>query len=655
PGIISSSFFTSLSKGYAAGLSGNMYKTIDGGTTWGTVASGTSALQTVEFTSTTDGVVCSQTGNIRRTTTSGGSWTAVTSGTSYALAGMDFYDANNGVIVGGSAPLDSGIILTTANSGVSWTIYNPNSSRLTKVDFYDANTGYAVGLDGTILKWSVPLPPAAPDASFTTSAPGCLGQTVNCYSVMAGTPGVTHSWNFGLSATPATSTATNPTGVTYSTYGAKMVTHIVTTSLGSDTVTNVITINPSPISSFSSTAPACPGATVNFSNTGTTGSGVTYSWDFGSGSSPLNSTSQFPTGIIYNSSGIKAVTISVTNQFGCTTSTTQNITINVAPLANAGMDSMICTGNSVQIGSPAIVGCSYSWSPSTALSNLSISNPVASPAAPNTQYVVTVTNTTTGCSNRDTVSISVIPPMSANAGADAEICKGDSVQIGTGAITGQIYSWSPGATLSDSAIASPQASPAVTTTYTLTVSGNGCSSATDLVTIVVHPKPVANAGADDTIAVGTSIQLNASGGEQYSWSPATGLDNPSIYNPIASPVVNSYYTVTVTNAYGCKSSDNLTILVFNSNFWVPTAFTPDGNGVDDIFYVRGEGIKNLEFTVFNRWGEQIFLSRDLNVGWDGTRQTTGEKLPEGAYVYQVKGINPDGTQLYAKGMINLIR
>ena len=136
---------------------------------------------------------------------------------------MDFYDANNGVIVGGNVPLNTGTILTTNNSGVTWTVSTPGSSRLIRVDFYDATVGYAVGLNGTILKWSIPV---APDASFSTSSPGCVSQAVSFYTVMAAVTGVTHSWDFGLGATPATSSAVNPPAITYSSTGAKLVKHV---------------------------------------------------------------------------------------------------------------------------------------------------------------------------------------------------------------------------------------------------------------------------------------------------------------------------------------------------------------------------------------------------------------------------------------------
>ncbi len=652
---LNSVYFTTPTIGYAAGASGTIIRTNTSGATWVPLTSGVGTnLGVIQFTSTTDGIVGGDGGVIRQTITSGATWGAVTSGTPDNLTGMDFYDASNGFMVGGDVPLNTGNILRTTDGGNSWTSFLPGSSRLTKTDFYDINLGYAVGLDGTILQYTVPLPPAAADATFSSTTPGCMGQYQNFYSVMYGTPGVTNSWDFGVGAAPATSNLYNPSGILYSVPGAKLVTHIATTALGSDTITTLITINPAAIASFSSTAPVCPGTGVDFSNTGSTGPGITYSWDFG-GASPNLSTVENPSGIVYSSGGTKSISYTVTNQYGCSTTAIQTISINALPTANAGMDSTICNNTTVSIGDTTMAGVTYSWSPSSTLSSASISNPIASPIAATSQYVLTVTNTTTGCSNKDTVTISMLSPLFANAGSDGEICKNDSIQLGTGMILGQTYTWSPSAGLNDTTLSNPMSIPASTITYTLTVNGNGCAPAMDEVTITVNSSPTVSAGIDDTTTTGASIQLNATGGILYSWSPSITLDNAGIYNPIASPTATTTYTVTVTDLNGCKKSDAVLITVIDPAFWVPTAFSPNDDGSSDVFYVRGEGILDFEFSIYNRWGERIFLTKDFYTGWDGTRQSNGDKLPEGAYVYNIRGTLSNGAPVDEKGMINLIR
>jgi gliding motility-associated-like protein len=99
----------------------------------------------------------------------------------------------------------------------------------------------------------------------------------------------------------------------------------------------------------------------------------------------------------------------------------------------------------------------------------------------------------------------------------------------------------------------------------------------------------------------------------------------------------------------------MTVYVIAPNFWVPTAFTPNGDGQNDVFFVHGEGISNFELGVYNRWGEIVFTTKDLLTGWNGKRQLGGEDLPEGAYVYYVKGKLSNGTVINNTGIVNLIR
>ena len=493
-----------------------------------------------------------------------------------------------------------------------------------------------------------------PDARFTSSEPGCLGQLENFYSVITQTLAITHSWNFGNGASPATSNQKDPVGIVYSSSGAKLVTHIVSNGTISDTVTNVITINPTPTASFTSTAPVCRDAAVSYTNTGSSGIGYFYSWDLGSDALQVQSTAQHPVGIVYSSSGTKTITQYITNQFGCVTINTQTISINALPVAFAGKDTTICPNTSVQIGSSSVVGNTYSWFPSSSLNNTNSANPVASPVAPVTEYIVTVTNAS-ACKSSDTISVTMLAPLIANAGNDGAICLGDNIQIGAALVNGQNYSWLPVSGLSNSSIANPIAMPSVTTTYTVSVTRVHCMIINDEVTVMVHPLPLVNAGMDDTITNGSTAQLVASGAMQYVWSPAALLDNAGIYNPVASPSITYDLSVKGTDVYGCSNTDTVRITVLEPEAWLPNAFTPGNNGKNDVFYVRGKGIANFEFVIFNRWGEQLFYSKEMTIGWDGTKQTTGEILPEGAYVYNVKGILTNGEKLNLKGLVNLIR
>lgn len=492
----------------------------------------------------------------------------------------------------------------------------------------------------------------SPVASFSSNAPMCTGDTVNFQNT--GTSSATYAWTFGSGSVPSTSTTQSPTGVIYNTSGIKTVTLITTLGGCTDTSVQTILINQTPNVSFTSTAPQCVGNAVNFSNTGSTGGNWTFSWSFGAGATPAASSSENPNGVMYATAGTKTVTLTISDGT-CSNTTTQTININALPTANAGADTVICNNTSVQIGSASVAGYTYNWFPSSTLNNSAIADPIASPIAPSTIYIVTVTETATGCMNTDSVVVNMLAPLNADAGNDVEICRYDSIQIGAALVTGQNYAWSPSAGLNSTVTPNPVCSPSVTTTYTLSVTGPGCGPVMDEVTVTVHPLPIADAGPNDTITVGSSTQLTATGGIQYTWTPSTGLSNVSIYNPIANPTVTTTYYVTVTDVFGCVNIDSMTVTVIEPNFWLPTAFTPNGDQQNDVLYAHGEGIDNFELGVYNRWGELIWSTKDIMVGWDGRRQIGGQELPEGAYVYYVKGDLSDGTVIDKSGLINLIR
>ncbi len=493
-----------------------------------------------------------------------------------------------------------------------------------------------------------------PVVNFVSTAPQCTGLNVDYTNL--GQSGLNYSWNFGSGATPATSVAENPAGIIYSTSGTKQIQLIISDGVCSDSISNTITIHQTPTVSFSSTAPQCMNSAIDFTNTGTTGNNWSYSWDFGQSASPVGSTSENPVNILYTSGGSKVVTLTVSDQH-CTETDTASIFIYDLPVAYAGEDTTICPNGTVQIGTSNVAGYSYSWFPSNPLvmDDPSVSNPIVSPVASISNFTVTVIDATTGCENLDSVSVTMLSPVVANAGVDEEICRNESIQIGAGLIEGQFYSWSPSLFVSDTSASNPIVTPDSTTTYVLTVWNDyNCPSESDEVTIIVHQLPDAYAGEDDTITVGESTQLIATGGVQYQWYPIVGLTSSGIYNPLASPEVTTTYVVEVIDIYGCINYDSVNIEVLIPSYWTPTAFTPDASS-NKVFYVRGEGIQDFEFRIYNRYGEILFYTSDLKTGWDGRRQVTGEDLPEGSYVYDIQGTLSDGTPVHDSGLINLLR
>ncbi|MBK6273889.1 MAG: proprotein convertase P-domain-containing protein [Saprospirales bacterium] len=249
---------------------------------------------------------------------------------------------------------------------------------------------------------------------------------------------------------------------------------------------------------------------------------------------------------------------------------TVKITVNSLPTANAGADqTLTCSQPSFVIGSPAIAGNTYSWSPSLGLSNASIAQPTVT--APGT-YTVTVTNTATTCFATDAVTISQSATLPvANAGADKTLtCTATSFVIGSATIAGNTYSWSPSLGLSNASIAQPTVTAPGTYTVTVTNTATSCS-ATDAVTISQNiTPPVANAGADQTLTCATTsfvIGSAAVAGNTYAWSPSLGLSNAGIAQPTAT--APGTYTVTVTNtANGCTAND---AVIISQNITPPTA------------------------------------------------------------------------------------
>jgi gliding motility-associated-like protein len=171
---------------------------------------------------------------------------------------------------------------------------------------------------------------------------------------------------------------------------------------------------------------------------------------------------------------------------------------------------------------------------------------------------------------------------------------------------------------------------------------------------------VSTTQSKDTIYQGQSVQLNTTfiSGYSYSWSPATGLNNANIHNPLASPSVTTTYLVNLIDIYGCSYSDTVVIVVLDvfceePYIFIPNAFTPNGDHQNEVLYVRTLYAESAYFAVFNRWGERLFETTDLNQGWDGTFR--GTLSAPGVYVFLVEIKCFDGRTFTKKGNVTLIR
>ncbi|HTJ14318.1 MAG TPA: gliding motility-associated C-terminal domain-containing protein [Dinghuibacter sp.] len=299
-------------------------------------------------------------------------------------------------------------------------------------------------------------------------------------------------------------------------------------------------------------------------------------------------------------------------------------------------------------------GDTFSWMPTAGLSSASVLQPSAAPAA-TTMYHLTVTKGV--CVRTDSVLVTVDPGPVAHALGDTTICDGGTALLrasatGTGPF---VYTWSGGTGPTGSG---GFVSPAASTTYTLVASdAYGCPSPGDPIRVTVTPPAVLSVVSDTNLVLGQPLQLdardvNGAGFVNFTWMPPDGLSNPYIADPVALPALGTVtYTVTAHTAAGCLGTASVAIKVFaDANIYVPSAFTPNGDGQNDVLRAIPVGIKSFGvFMVFNRWGQTVFRSSDPLQGWDG------RTAPTGVYVWSVTGIDLGGQVIRRQGTVLLIR
>lgn len=316
-------------------------------------------------------------------------------------------------------------------------------------------------------------------------------------------------------------------------------------------------------------------------------------------------------------------------------------------------DTSICIGGVANI--TALGGNGYQWSPVTGLSNNTIRNPVASPNV-TTRYNVAVTGSN-GCSNSDSILITVSPKPTFNLQPQSySLCIGDSVSLT--ASGGSNYEWLVSSGIPNVYSPAIIVQPSVSTTYPIKIFDKVCNVLDTLhTTVIVNPLPVISISKSNDIncTVG-SARLSAFGGTNYSWSPVIGLSDPAISNPIVQIIQSAKYTVTVTSSKGCIATDTMTVNVFNNSgnlYLLPNAFTPNGDGLNDCFGIKGWGLMtSLEFTIYNRWGEKVFYTTDPAKCWNGYYKSYPQ--PAGTYVYYIKAKTLCG-DVERKGSLVLIR
>jgi gliding motility-associated-like protein len=345
-------------------------------------------------------------------------------------------------------------------------------------------------------------------------------------------------------------------------------------------------------------------------------------------------------------------TVTVKDGNNCTATRAVTVGLTNDLVLNTRADTAVCEGKPVQLTTNSNA-TSFAWTPAgPGISSLTDKDPVVTPAT-TTQYIVTATYGV--CVKKDTVIVQVNAAPLPDAGAGGTICFGKTFQLqGSG---GAQYLWRPMNLLSGATLQNPVASPNTTTTFYLKVrDAIGCESLSeDTVKVIVTPPIAAYAGPDTTITFGEPYQLNATGATLFSWSPSTGLSNPFIANPVATIFADQVYNVAVSTPDGCKGSATVKLKVYKGpDIYVPTAFSPNGDGVNDVLKVVPVGIKVFDFLrIYNRYGQLIFETKLADIGWEGRFKATEQ--PAGSYVYVVQGKTEKDKVVRKTGTIILIR
>ncbi len=354
-------------------------------------------------------------------------------------------------------------------------------------------------------------------------------------------------------------------------------------------------------------------------------------------------------------SGLQTITVKDGNGCVAFQETFVPVSSNLTLLMGPG--ATICQGTDTPL-TLTTNATAFFWSPSASLNDSNLSEPVASPAT-TTTYALTATLGV--CVSQGTETITVLPAPIPTATPSVMTCYGQSVQLQGGG--GVSYQWSPAAHLSSATVPDPVVEqPLESITYRLNVKGaNGCTSIAPAETQVsVSPQPVVFAGDDTAVLVGQTLPLDAidvnnTGFTSYQWSPVMGLDNPSIQDPVATISGDITYMVTATTSGGCTGTASIKILaVTMSNIIVPNAFTPNGDGHNDVLRPHAIGIKDFKyFRVYNRWGQQVFFSANEGASWDGT--VGGQTQPMGTYVWVAMGLDFSGRVVERQGTVILVR
>ncbi len=407
----------------------------------------------------------------------------------------------------------------------------------------------------------------------------------------------------------------------------------------------------------------CIPITVNFDNSSSVTSN--FYWDFGNG--VVDSINYSPT-ITYAQPGAYLVTLFILDT-ACAGIDSASFTINVSPPISVSLVDVvnICTSNPISLVPTVSVGANYFiWSSNNQFSdtlNASVLDTTLFLIDPQPGYYYFQAGNN-DCSIMDSVLIGIFS-NELNLTASNTLCLGDSL-LASVINTGQelfTYEWSPLPIILNPSNSSQVYVQPLTSQYIYVeaTSANNCVVNDSVFVNVFYLDPSSVlASAQPTLVVpGSQVLLSGlpGGMASYSWTPIAGLNTPTLQNTNATPQVSTIYTLTVSDGV-CSVSDTTEVKVYEiiceePYVFVPNAFSPNGDGNNDVLYVRGLWVEKVIFRIFDRWGELVFESEQLSTGWNGTFQ--GRKLEPDVYDYYLDVTCIGGLKSISKGNVTLMK
>lgn len=463
-------------------------------------------------------------------------------------------------------------------------------------------------------------------------------------------------WDFGLPGNTDTSTAFSPS-FTYPDTGSYVVTLVAYSGFNpncTDTTTGTVQILPAYLTDYTYTRNPCTNEII-FIDSSNTDAGPTTSWqwdfDDGTSSNIHNPVHQFQPGTY-------TVTLVTTSQRGCRQTISKIIVVPPLITASVQPTSVSCNGLCDGTANASVLNgtlpLSYQWNDSL-IQNTQLATGLCAG-----NYSVTVTDSN-GCITNADVIVNEPSPLVVEASVIPAYCGGrcigSALSVASGGNGSYQYQWNDSL-----AQQTAEATGLCTGNYSVTVTDlKGCSATHTVSIIYSDSLPDVNASADTTdIYEGQSVSLHASPQLNYilTWQPVSSLQNASSANPVATPPGTTTYEVFVTDPNQCTNSDTVTIRVLNvictePEIYIPNAFSPDGDHVNDVFRIRGNTFNTMHLVIYDRWGEKVFETNNYREGWDGIYK--GKAAEPGVYMYYVELTCFDKSTFFHKGNVTLLR